>query len=163
MKQASPPLPRDLHVLSLSLAFILSQDQTLRCCLSSFLFFSKSKRADKYSNYLLFRLKALPPDFVRLRLPQFRSVVSLTYSFKEIDSGHSFMTLVLLLVYCNSFNVLRFFRSSFPQKRCKVTATFLFTQIFSNNFSSQKHYFTPAFPLFAMNLNELKLCYKTYF
>ena len=34
---ATPPLPLDLHVLSLSLAFILSQDQTLRCCLS-FLF-----------------------------------------------------------------------------------------------------------------------------
>ena len=40
----SPPvsyptaLPLDLHVLSLSLAFILSQDQTLRCCLSFFLF-----------------------------------------------------------------------------------------------------------------------------
>ena len=28
---ATPPLPLDLHVLSLSLAFILSQDQTLRC------------------------------------------------------------------------------------------------------------------------------------
>ena len=28
---AAPPLPLDLHVLSLSLAFILSQDQTLRC------------------------------------------------------------------------------------------------------------------------------------
>ena len=32
------PLPLDLHVLSLSLAFILSQDQTLRC-LSFFLLF----------------------------------------------------------------------------------------------------------------------------
>ena len=34
----SDPLPLDLHVLSLSLAFILSQDQTLRClyCLFSF-------------------------------------------------------------------------------------------------------------------------------
>ena len=29
--EASPPLPHDLHVLSLPLAFILSQDQTLRC------------------------------------------------------------------------------------------------------------------------------------
>ena len=28
---ATSPLPLDLHVLSLSLAFILSQDQTLRC------------------------------------------------------------------------------------------------------------------------------------
>ena len=32
-------LPLDLHVLSLSLAFILSQDQTLRCVFLSFLFF----------------------------------------------------------------------------------------------------------------------------
>ena len=31
------PLPLDLHVLSLSLAFILSQDQTLRC-LNCFIF-----------------------------------------------------------------------------------------------------------------------------
>ena len=35
----SPPLPLDLHVLSLSLAFILSQDQTLRCCYLCSLFF----------------------------------------------------------------------------------------------------------------------------
>ena len=37
---STPPLPLDLHVLSLPLAFILSQDQTLRCyifCLSTFL------------------------------------------------------------------------------------------------------------------------------
>ncbi len=37
----SPPLPLDLHVLSLSLAFILSQDQTLRCCYLVFLSFQK--------------------------------------------------------------------------------------------------------------------------
>ena len=35
---AAPPLPLDLHVLSLSLAFILSQDQTLRCCYLCFFF-----------------------------------------------------------------------------------------------------------------------------
>ncbi len=40
----SPPLPLDLHVLSLSLAFILSQDQTLRCCYLLF-FFSCAKAA----------------------------------------------------------------------------------------------------------------------
>ena len=33
---AAIPLPLDLHVLSLSLAFILSQDQTLRCCIFVF-------------------------------------------------------------------------------------------------------------------------------
>ena len=36
-----PPLPLDLHVLSLSLAFILSQDQTLRCCYVVSFFFKK--------------------------------------------------------------------------------------------------------------------------
>ena len=41
---ATPSLPLDLHVLSLSLAFILSQDQTLRCCLYILSFFSVYKR-----------------------------------------------------------------------------------------------------------------------
>ena len=41
-KYCYSPLPLDLHVLSLSLAFILSQDQTLRCCYLVFsLFFQK--------------------------------------------------------------------------------------------------------------------------
>ena len=35
---ATPAMPLDLHVLGLSLAFILSQDQTLRC-ISYFSFF----------------------------------------------------------------------------------------------------------------------------
>ena len=39
---AAPPLPLDLHVLGLSLAFILSQDQTLRCCYLCSFFFSLS-------------------------------------------------------------------------------------------------------------------------
>ena len=33
-------LPLDLHVLGLSLAFILSQDQTLRCMISFYFFFT---------------------------------------------------------------------------------------------------------------------------
>ena len=36
---STPSLPLDLHVLSLSLAFILSQDQTLRCCYILLIFF----------------------------------------------------------------------------------------------------------------------------
>ena len=39
----SDPLPLDLHVLSLPLAFILSQDQTLRCICISFSIFSLSR------------------------------------------------------------------------------------------------------------------------
>ena len=40
---ATLALPLDLHVLSLSLAFILSQDQTLRCVCCLFLFSLKKK------------------------------------------------------------------------------------------------------------------------
>ena len=40
---AAPPLPLDLHVLSLPLAFILSQDQTLRCCYMFFHFLRRSR------------------------------------------------------------------------------------------------------------------------
>ena len=37
---STPSLPLDMHVLSLSLAFILSQDQTLRCCYILLIFFT---------------------------------------------------------------------------------------------------------------------------
>ena len=50
------PLPLDLHVLSLSLAFILSQDQTLRCCIFLCLF-----------PFILQRLKPLRPLPARRR------------------------------------------------------------------------------------------------
>ena len=43
----SPPLPLDLHVLSLSLAFILSQDQTLRCCYLVFFLSKDGARAPR--------------------------------------------------------------------------------------------------------------------
>ena len=55
----SSPLPLDLHVLSLSLAFILSQDQTLRCYLS-FLFLFQKIRSDKYEINLLLSRKDVP-------------------------------------------------------------------------------------------------------
>ena len=41
---AASPLPLDLHVLGLSLAFILSQDQTLRCCYLVFFLFRNCRR-----------------------------------------------------------------------------------------------------------------------
>ena len=45
-KIALAALPLDLHVLSLSLAFILSQDQTLRCCYLVFFSFSENLLMD---------------------------------------------------------------------------------------------------------------------
>ena len=49
---AEAPLPLDLHVLGLSLAFILSQDQTLRCCLSFYFSFSVFSALRKISTKL---------------------------------------------------------------------------------------------------------------
>ena len=58
---ATSPMPLDLHVLGLSLAFILSQDQTLRCIFLFFIF-STSKVVPS----------ALMPDcFLRLALSLF--------------------------------------------------------------------------------------------
>ena len=44
---ATPALPLDLHVLSLSLAFILSQDQTLRCCIIVFFFYEAKMKTQR--------------------------------------------------------------------------------------------------------------------
>ena len=43
-------LPSDLHVLGLPLAFILSQDQTLRCSIVVLLVFSSESRVPPYSD-----------------------------------------------------------------------------------------------------------------
>ena len=45
--EASPALPLDLHVLSLPLAFILSQDQTLRCYIL-YIFFASVCPASRF-------------------------------------------------------------------------------------------------------------------
>ena len=61
-------LPLDLHVLSLSLAFILSQDQTLRCVYLVCLFFSEEKGTSATHK----------PEAVPLRLHALVSLVSMT-------------------------------------------------------------------------------------
>ena len=65
---ATPPLPLDLHVLSLSLAFILSQDQTLRCYLSFFLLFyfyieQKTKKDRLFCSLFAFTDHRFEPKF----------------------------------------------------------------------------------------------------
>ena len=57
---ATPALPLDLHVLSLSLAFILSQDQTLRCCIIVLFFFKNIN--ENATACCLCPGPALPPD-----------------------------------------------------------------------------------------------------
>ena len=53
---ATSPLPLDLHVLGLSLAFILSQDQTLRCIffILYYTFEASPDRIDFFLSYFLY-------------------------------------------------------------------------------------------------------------
>ena len=50
---ATLPMPLDLHVLGLSLAFILSQDQTLRCRYLVFFFSIQKKQVTFFKVFAL--------------------------------------------------------------------------------------------------------------
>ncbi len=134
---AAPPLPLDLHVLSLSLAFILSQDQTLRCCLSIFLFLSKIKmRQTKVSFVVAFARRSVlcgPVDAESIWI--FRIDLRTSLPIINNDSCTTFY-----LVYCNSFNVLfprfRGIRKNSCEMSCKVMNNFSFLQIFNEFLTS---------------------------
>ena len=100
-------LPLDLHVLSLSLAFILSQDQTLRCLSCSFIFLCHS---DSQTNNL-------------------GSSRHLRYSFSWRRASALFLRLVSL---SHHFNVLC--AVSFSESGYKGTAFIFNRQIFRELF-----------------------------
>ena len=62
---ATSPLPLDLHVLGLSLAFILSQDQTLRCIFSFSLLYLRSVTWPNWLLSLLFPVLHLLLQFLQ--------------------------------------------------------------------------------------------------
>ena len=72
---ATAAMPLDLHVLSLSLAFILSQDQTLRCC------------------YIVFFFSCLLPDLETASTP----ADGLTEGFRPLPSS----CLIIALCQCS--------------------------------------------------------------
>ena len=100
---ATPPLPLDLHVLSLSLAFILSQDQTLRCCLYFFFFLflfliraSEKPNTDRlFCSFCLLSQKQ-PSRSECLPGPLWMSVYLLRITLKLTECISVKMTLVLL-------------------------------------------------------------------
>ena len=118
---ATPPLPLDLHVLSLSLAFILSQDQTLRC-LSCFLFFSviptaRPTTSDRPGICALFSLDGgLPPSSFVLSLYRIISMFSAPFPFRKA------VTKVLPLFLTAKF-FANFFQVSFPEPRVRAGPT----------------------------------------
>ena len=132
---ATSALPLDLHVLSLSLAFILSQDQTLRCCISSFLSLELNENAT--ASCLPARLGIVLCSYY---LPVFGI---LTWTL-----GSSLPCLCTVnFPHCKHFNELSFpahetarkrrqknrsrnLTSCEPQKRCKITTAAQTDQIF---------------------------------
>ena len=121
----SPPMPLDLHVLSLSLAFILSQDQTLRCCYIVFSFFSIKKAISLVIAF------AIPCDQLRNVRPG-RFIESPGRIDRDLFAG-----------YAGSFscttssksivNLSMFSFSPFPQKRsAKLIPIFELTKFLAN-------------------------------
>ena len=100
---ATSPLPLDLHVLGLSLAFILSQDQTLRCNIYSFYIF-------------LLHVKVVHPC-PGVRLSCFYLDVDL-FPLRFPEKGPSLSTIIS--VYRNTFNeLLSFLAPLEARKFCK--------------------------------------------
>ena len=107
---ATPSLPLDLHVLSLSLAFILSQDQTLRCLSCSFIFLCHS---DSQTNNLG-------------SSRHLRSFFLLTEGFRPLPSS-------CLFIASFQCSLRRFL---FRKAVTKVLPLFLTAKFFANFFSS---------------------------
>ncbi len=125
---ATSPLPLDLHVLSLSLAFILSQDQTLRCWLYLVFFFSILKRARQNRKFCLLLsrtcplpLRLIPDDLIVVSCKRRSLVWNLTEILLCLPCGST-----RLLYYLS----LQIFQCSFAFQRrasellCKVTDNF---------------------------------------
>ena len=116
---ATSPMPLDLHVLGLSLAFILSQDQTLRCIFLFFIF-STSKVVPS----------ALMPDYLS---SGFEFVLTLTCFLYPLLSGYPSRT---TFVYCNAFKDLVLLSAFVKRKWCKDNAFLFFLPNFQKSFFS---------------------------
>ena len=120
---ATPSLPLDLHVLSLSLAFILSQDQTLRCFILFFLFFSviptaRPTTSDRPGICALFSLDGgLPPSSFVLSLYRIISMFSAPFPFRKA------VTKVLPLFLTAKFFANFFFKLLFQEPRVRAGPT----------------------------------------
>ena len=90
-------LPLDLHVLSLSLAFILSQDQTLRCIYIVLFFFSVT-RLERHQN----NGTACPrPGFIAAGPRQETRRVFLSPVFRNLDRENRGMAFLVSLLLVN--------------------------------------------------------------
>ena len=117
---ATPSLPLDLHVLSLSLAFILSQDQTLRCLSCSFIFSLSFRQPDQQprivpASALFFSLDGgLPPSSFVLSLYRIISMFSAPFPFRKAVT--KVLPLFLTAKFFANFFSSFFFRTPRPRR-----------------------------------------------
>ena len=151
---ATPAMPLDLHVLSLSLAFILSQDQTLRCCILVFSSLSTRNRAPSPACGIFAwdtdrRRVDRSQDHARFTAVSFSPVGNLTWSSDFLSLS---LALSIPLLIANISKIVRRFLFGVKKiahsilhlvrrNRCKITATFPNTQAFRDFFRGPPDFF----------------------
>ena len=121
---ATRPLPLDLHVLSLSLAFILSQDQTLRCCYLVVSLLSKKNRCRQPApNECCFLLRSgCPVSYCAVKL-----IVFCCTCLGINGTNKQSLLFSCTTCHCKRVKDLSFLLCSpalFPESECKVTPIF---------------------------------------
>ena len=177
---ATPSLPLDLHVLSLSLAFILSQDQTLRCLSCSFIFLCHS---DSQTNNLgssrhlrsFFSLDGgLPPSSFVLSLYRIISMFSAPFPFRKAVT--KVLPLFLTAKFFANFFSSFFFRTPRPRRsdalrhhakasRPPVCFAFAVAKVLLFPFPAKLFsiFFCHSFQLFSQHIDSPSLISETFF
>ena len=176
---ATPSLPLDLHVLSLSLAFILSQDQTLRC-LSCSLFFSviptaRPTTSDRPGICALFSLDGgLPPSSFVLSLYRIISMFSAPFPFRKAVT--KVLPLFLTAKFFANFFSSFFSRTPRPRRsdalrhhaqasRPPVCFAFAVAKVLLSPFPAKLFsiFFCPFFQYFLQSFDSPPLIPQTFF
>ena len=176
---ATPSLPLDLHVLSLSLAFILSQDQTLRC-LSCFLFFSviptaRPTTSDRPGICAILSLDGgLPPSSFVLSLYRIISMFSAPFPFRKAVT--KVLPLFLTAKFFANFFSSFFFRTPRPRRsdalrhhakasRPPVCFAFAVAKVLPFALPAKlfRIFFCPFFQLFSQHIDSPSLISETFF
>ena len=167
---ATPAMPLDLHVFSLSLAFILSQDQTLRCCILVFSSLSTRNRAPSPACGIFAwdtdrRRADRSQDHARFTAVSFSPVGNLTWSSDFLSLS---LALSIPLLIANISKIVRRFLFGVKKiahsilhlvrrNRCKITATFPNTQAFRDFFSRTTRFFLPGWVLSRLRMQRYNL------
>ena len=177
---ATPSLPLDLHVLSLSLAFILSQDQTLRCLSCSFYFSLSFRQPDQQprivpASALFFSLDGgLPPSSFVLSLYRIISMFSAPFPFRKAVT--KVLPLFLTAKFFANFFSSFFFRTPRPRRsdalrhhakasRPPVCFAFAVAKVLPFPFPAKlfRIFFCPFFQLFSQHIDSPSLISETFF